>query len=66
MADRLRFGWQSSALRRESRGGAESVQWLAISDLIRNFSFSERPDRLGWDLDATYEFSVFFCEMFAR
>ena len=58
MADRLRFGWQSSALRREPRGGAESVQWLAISDLIRNFSFSERPDRLGWDLDATDEFSV--------
>ena len=47
VANRLRFGWQYSALRRELRGGVESEQWLAISDLIRNFSFSHRPGRFG-------------------
>ena len=35
-----------------------SVQWLAISDLIRNFSFSDWPDRFGWALDASDEVSV--------
>ncbi|CAI9277983.1 unnamed protein product [Lactuca saligna] len=51
-------GWETDTLIRSPRGGVEQEQWDGILSLIQDLQLQSIPDRLGWTIDASDNFSV--------
>ncbi|XP_052625816.1 uncharacterized protein LOC128132862 [Lactuca sativa] len=58
ISDRLSLGLGINTLRRDPRGGAEQEQWSTLIRFLQEFHLRPVPDRLGWVIDVSDNFSI--------
>ena len=58
ITDRVSLGLGVNTLRHNPRGGAEQEKWNKLICLMQDFQLMPVPDRLGWVIDVSNNFSI--------